>query len=78
MKPMPPFVNEVSEPVTMTISPPHPWMIFRVYSGQGNEPMLVLAMSMEEALKKAERGGYTVKSIHHVLFVDGVETLEEL
>jgi hypothetical protein len=77
MKPLPPPASVVSEPPTMTISAPHPWMIFRVYSGGGNEPMLVAAMSMEEALKKAKREGVTVYSIHHVLFHDGVERMDD-
>lgn len=59
--------------------PPHPWTVFRIYSGDSElQPTLVLAMSFEEALKKAEDRGLLVRSIGRVDFEDtGVEMLSD-
>ena len=75
MKPLPPFVNEVSEPVTMTISPPHPWNIYRVY-GVAEDPergVLVLAMSLAGAEQKVHERAWTATSISKAEMEDGIE-----
>lgn len=75
MKPLPPVVNEVSEPITMTISPPHPWSIYRVY-GVADDPergVLVLAMSFAAAEQKVHERGWTATSISKAEMEDEIE-----
>ena len=67
----------VENPI-VPFGPPHPWMIFRVYSSDDiSGPTLVLAVSFEAALKKAEERGLLVQSIARVDFDDCVERMSD-
>lgn len=59
-----------------TISPPHLWTVFRVFYGNEEDPILVIDVSFEAALKKAENAGLEVQAISRVDFVEGVERMD--
>ena len=65
----------VDSPI-VPFEPPHPWMVFRVFYGNEEDPILVVDVSFEGALKKAEAVGLEVKAISLVDFVGGVERVD--
>lgn len=56
--------------------PPHPWLVFRVFYGNEEDPILVVDRSFAGALKRSEDAGLEVQAISRVDFVGGVERMD--